>query len=111
MRKAAEMNEERNYAVKNEEGEVIAEFEASAETAATVVFLLTKAVETEREKVAKWMIENGFATGHGDLLENLLKQLTWQIAELRLKTAGSKEEIRAALRGLSREDLVKLGVV
>jgi hypothetical protein len=36
-----------------------------------------------REKVAQWMIENGFATGHGDTIDDLLKELTWQIAELR----------------------------
>lgn len=35
----------------------------------------------EREKVAKWMIERGFATGHGDSVEDLLQELDWQIAE------------------------------
>ena len=35
----------------------------------------------EREKVAKWMIERSYATGHGDTLEGLLAELDWQIAE------------------------------
>lgn len=37
--------------------------------------------EQEREKVAKWMIERGYATGHGDNIEGLLKELEWQILE------------------------------
>jgi hypothetical protein len=35
----------------------------------------------EREKVAKWMVERGYATGHGDTVEDLLKELEWQAAE------------------------------
>ena len=35
----------------------------------------------EREKVAKWMVERGYATGHGDSIEDLLKELEWQVAE------------------------------
>ena len=35
----------------------------------------------EREKVAQWMIERGYATGHGDTTEDLLKELEWQIKE------------------------------
>ena len=35
----------------------------------------------EREKVAAWMLERGYATGHGDTTEDLLKELAWQIDE------------------------------
>jgi hypothetical protein len=35
----------------------------------------------EREKVAAWMIERSYATGHGDTVEDLLKELEWQIKE------------------------------
>ena len=35
----------------------------------------------EREKVAQWMTRQGYATGHGDTVEDLLKELEWQIAE------------------------------
>ena len=36
---------------------------------------------TEREKVAAWMIRSGYATGHGDTIEDLLHELDWQIRE------------------------------
>jgi hypothetical protein len=36
---------------------------------------------TEREKVAAWMIARGYATGHGDSVEDLLQELDWQIRE------------------------------
>jgi hypothetical protein len=35
----------------------------------------------EREKVAAWMIARGYATGHGDTVDDLLKELEWQIRE------------------------------
>jgi len=35
----------------------------------------------EREKVAKWMVERGYATGHGDTIEELLTEIDWQAAE------------------------------
>lgn len=35
----------------------------------------------EREKVAAWMIQRSYATGHGDTTEDLLKELDWQIHE------------------------------
>lgn len=35
----------------------------------------------EREKVAKWMVERSYATGHGDTIEDLLAELDWQIAD------------------------------
>jgi hypothetical protein len=34
-----------------------------------------------REKVAQWMMERGYATGHGDTVEDLLKELEWQVTE------------------------------
>lgn len=35
----------------------------------------------EREKVAQWMVERSYATGHGDTIEDLLAELDWQIAD------------------------------
>ena len=35
----------------------------------------------EQEKVAKWMVERGYATGHGDTVEDLLEEIDWQVAE------------------------------
>ena len=39
------------------------------------------AVNNERDKLAEWMIERGYATGHGDTIEDLLYELGWQIDE------------------------------
>lgn len=33
----------------------------------------------EREKVAAWMIERGYATGHGDTIEDLLEELVREV--------------------------------
>lgn len=38
-------------------------------------------VNNQRAKVAFWMISQGYATGHGDTIEDLLKELEWQIRE------------------------------
>ena len=32
-------------------------------------------------KVADWMMANGYATGHGETMEDLLAELKWQIEE------------------------------
>jgi hypothetical protein len=34
-----------------------------------------------RNKVASWMMAQGYATGHGDTTEELLKELEWQVRE------------------------------
>ena len=35
----------------------------------------------ERNKLAAWMMAQGYATGHGDTVEDLLKELEWQIED------------------------------
>lgn len=35
----------------------------------------------ERNKVAQWMIDRSYATGHGDTVENLLKELAQSVRE------------------------------
>ena len=39
--------------------------------------------ERAREQLAQWMIEHSFATGHGDTFDDLLRELSWQVKELR----------------------------
>lgn len=39
------------------------------------------AVAVERNKLAQWMIDRSYATGHGDTTEDLLKELEWQVRE------------------------------
>ena len=47
---------------------------------------------TERNKLAAWMIERGYATGHGDSIEKLLEELEWQIEErIRNEREGGKQ--------------------
>lgn len=43
--------------------------------------LVQAAVNVQREKVARWMIANGYATGHGEKITDLLEELRWQIDE------------------------------
>ena len=42
---------------------------------------MTRAVRAERQKVAQWMLAHSYATGHGDSVEDLLKELEWQAKE------------------------------
>jgi hypothetical protein len=44
------------------------------------------------EQLAAWMIANGFATGHGETMEDLLRHLTWQVEELRARAAFQNDE-------------------
>ena len=46
---------------------------------------LSQARAEEREKVAQWMRLRGFATGHGDTIEDLLGEAGWQRDEIRQK--------------------------
>ena len=41
----------------------------------------TLVAAAERNKVASWMMAQGYATGHGDTTEDLLDELDWQITE------------------------------
>ena len=47
----------------------------------------------EREKVALWMTERGYATGHGDTIEDLLTELDWQIREQEREACAKVVEI------------------
>ena len=47
----------------------------------SVTRFATLVAAAEREKLAAWMMRQGFATGHGDTTEDLLKELDWQIEE------------------------------
>lgn len=51
----------------------------------------------EREKLAAWMMRQGYATGHGDSTEDLLKELEWQI----------EERIRREWVGLTADEIWK----
>ena len=55
----------------------------------------------EREKLAAWMMIQGYATGHGDSIEKLLEELEWQIEE-RIK--NEREACAKACEILEAED-------
>lgn len=38
-------------------------------------------VMDDKEKLAQWMMQRGYATGHGESTEDLLAELDWQIVE------------------------------
>ena len=50
----------------------------------------------EREKVAAWMIQRGYATGHGDTIEDLLVELEWQVRESEREACAKACEILEA---------------
>ena len=50
------------------------------------------------EKLAAWMIANGYATGHGDSTDDLLDELAWQVYENLNKRAD--EQVEACVASL-----------
>ena len=52
--------------------------------------------QAERNKVAQWMLAHSYATGHGDSVEDLLKELEWQVKEACAKVAETAEPYRSA---------------
>lgn len=53
---------------------------------------------TDLEKVAKWMMDKGYATGHGTSVVDLLQELEWQIAEREREWVGLNSFDRILLR-------------
>ena len=46
-----------------------------------------------KQRLAAWMMQQGFATGHGDTAEELLEELDWQVAEIK----AQRDELLEAL--------------
>ena len=63
----------------------------------------------EREKVASWMIRNGFATGHGDTTEDLLAELEEQIDERRVVPSVQKFRELISLASMELLDMIDGG--
>jgi hypothetical protein len=57
----------------------------------------------ERENLAAWMIERGYATGHGDTVEDLLKELDWQIEE---RIRNEREECAKVCDGMDHNGVM-----
>jgi hypothetical protein len=56
-------------------------------------------ISLSESKLANWMIANSFTTGHGDTMEDLLRELSWQIEELRLQSATDRNHLNMKLGG------------
>ena len=57
-----------------------------------------------REVVANWIMDKGFATGHGDSIVDLLDQLEWQIAEKEREAIAQMFEDAPALVEFAQND-------
>ena len=49
-------------------------------------------VAAERNKLAAWMMSQGYATGHGDTIEDMLHELEWQIREQEREACAAMAE-------------------
>jgi O-methyltransferase involved in polyketide biosynthesis len=79
--------------IAEKEKQIIAANAPEIERINTYIKELEEAVAAERNKVAQWMIERGYATGHGDTTEDLLREAEWQIRESQRE--ASAKSIRA----------------
>lgn len=61
----------------------------------------TRDTASQREKLAAWMIDNDFVTGHGDTMDDLLGELSAQVKEVRSAAYGKQELARAETARLS----------
>ena len=57
----------------------------------------------DKEKVAQWMIERGFVTGHGDTIEDLLKEIEWQVKEREREACAKRKWV-----GLTEVEIYEL---
>jgi len=78
----------------------IPEFENNESQADNILRFAALVAEAERNKLAQWMIQHGYATGHGDTVEDLLQELDWQIVEnwTRAMVNGVKAEREACAK-------------
>ena len=53
---------------------------------------------TPTDIIAKWMIDRGYATGHGGNIEDMLAELEWQAKERGIREANSKQHPFLALK-------------
>ena len=49
---------------------------------------------SQRESLARFMISNSFATGHGDNVDELLMELAFQIKELRDAMLAERQKVK-----------------
>lgn len=52
-----------------------------AEVIEASIEAIKQARTEEKEKLSQWMMERSYSTGHGETIEDLLKELQWQLHE------------------------------
>ena len=63
-----------------------------ASFAQAIADAIREAVAAEREIVAAWMLACSYATGPGDTIADLLKELLWQIDEREVWVVAAERE-------------------
>jgi hypothetical protein len=58
-----------------------ADYKALVKARDEIIKMRKAQLQNARSKLAAWMIAKGYATGHGDTTEDLLKELEWQVRE------------------------------
>lgn len=66
--------------------------------AAAAIRDLEQRIDEQREKVATWIMSLGLSTGHGDTLEDLLKEAHWQVREYQQRIATLEAACEASAR-------------
>lgn len=69
----------------------------------SLLYVVETAAAAERQKVAAWMVERSYATGHGDTTEDLLKELEWQVRESEREACAKLCESLAGSMWVTRE--------
>ena len=62
---------------------------------------------SDKEKVSQWMMDKGYATGHGDSVVDLLQELEWQVAEQEREACAKVVEADGLARGNEGLVLIK----
>ena len=62
---------------------------------------------SNKEKVSEWMINKGYATGHGTSVVDLLQELEWQVAEREREACAKVVEADGLARGNEGLVLIK----
>jgi uncharacterized small protein (DUF1192 family) len=78
----------------------IGRLETRIRTDADTIARLEADLAAAREKVARWMIERSFATGHGDTLDDLLSELAFSVAEIRTRAEAAEAALAEAVTAL-----------
>ena len=104
------MSREEIIKLARQAGAIFGNMEEAAAVAPIFERFAALVAAAEREKVAAWMMERGYATGHGDTIEDLLHELEWQIREQEREACAKVPQEFVCSTGLCRFTLTQTGV-